>query len=107
MTTGSAGSLAALSGRPAGTTPLHDFNRENLPEGQDAITTKQGAELSCAFGAALLQGLADGAKPEQADGLDVVDDRVRHAPRCHVDGNERDNSTTERRFMIRAPHQRH
>ena len=97
MTTGSAGSLAALSGRPAGTTPLHDFNRENLPEGQDALTTKQGAEPSCAFGAALLQGLADGAKPEQAGGLDVVDDRVRHAPRGQVDGNERDIGPPERR----------
>jgi hypothetical protein len=44
MATGSAGGLAALSGRPAGTTPLHDFNRENLPQGQNALTTKQGAE---------------------------------------------------------------
>jgi hypothetical protein len=44
MAAGSAGGLAALSGRPAGTTPLHDFNRENLPQGQNALTTKQGAE---------------------------------------------------------------
>ena len=73
MATGSAGGLAALSGRSAGTTPLHDFYRENLPEGQDALTTKQGAEPSCAFGAALLQGLTNGAKPEQGGRFDIVE----------------------------------
>ena len=92
MATGSAGGLAALSGRPAGTTPLHDFNRENLPEGQDALTTKQGAEPSCAFGAALLQGLADSAKPEQAGGLDVVESHhgklVRYSHPEPVSGRE-------------------
>jgi hypothetical protein len=92
MATGSAGGLAALPGRPAGTTPLHDFNRENLPQGQDALTTKQGAEPSCAFGAALLQGLADGAEPDQAGRLDVAesDDRqlVRHSHPEPVGGRE-------------------
>jgi hypothetical protein len=45
MATGSAGGSAALSGRPAGTTPLHDFNRENLPEqagGLDVIESGDG-----------------------------------------------------------------
>jgi hypothetical protein len=74
MATGSAGGLTALSGRPAGTTPLHDFNRENLPHGQDALTTRQSQAAVC----------------------DIVDHRVRHASRCCVDRDEGNANPAER-----------
>jgi hypothetical protein len=60
MATGSAGGLAAPSGRPAGTTPLHDFNRENLPERQEVLGGHPAARHADTRVRAAPYGLVDG-----------------------------------------------